>query len=167
MFEYCAFHSKEFDFSELELYVAALVDEIAMLGERLGHPKAHTLYFGGGTPSLLPPWALFDIVGELDQAFSLAQQFEFTFEANSDSLDDEYLRELKMLGVNRLSIGIQSVSDANLRLLGRPHNVVQAVRAVYAARRQGFGNINLDMMFGLPGAAAAPLARRAQGDLRT
>ncbi len=149
--DYCAFYSQEFDFADLELYVDTLLEEIRLLGEHCGHAKAHTLYFGGGTPSLLPPWALFDIVGELDQAFSLPQQFEFTFECNPDSIDDDYLRELKMLGVNRLSIGVQSLVDGNLQLLGRPHTVTQAVRAVYAARRQGFANVNLDMMFGLPG----------------
>ncbi len=149
--EYCAFHSGPFEYADLELYVPRLIDEISLLGEQLGHPKAHTLYFGGGTPSLLPPWALFDIMAELDQSFTLADQFEFTFEGNPDSLDDEFLHELKMLGVNRLSIGIQSLVDANLQTLGRPHTVTQAVRAVYAAKRQGFVNLNLDMMFGLPG----------------
>ena len=149
--EYCAFHSQEFDFADLELYVNTLIEEIRVLGDMYGHAEAHTLYFGGGTPSLLPPWALFDIVGEMDQAFSLAKQFEFTFECNPDSIDDEYLRELKMLGVNRLSIGVQSLVNENLKLLGRPHDVTQAVRAVYAAKRQGFANLNLDMMFGLPG----------------
>jgi oxygen-independent coproporphyrinogen-3 oxidase len=149
---YCAFVSKPLDMVELEAYVAALPLELRHWGKKLGHPRLETIYCGGGTPSLLPPWALRRILPEIAKHFELDPALEWTFEANPDSaLDEGYLASLLRFGVNRLSLGLQSLSDDELRRLGRPHDARQAVAAYDLARRAGFANISLDVIWGLPG----------------
>lgn len=149
---YCAFVSRPFDMSEVEAYVSALQVEIRHWGRKLGRPKLETVYFGGGTPSLLPPWALSRLMPELRRQFDLDSVVEWTFEANPDSaLDGQYLKTLMRYGVNRLSLGVQSLSDADLRFLGRPHDASQAIAAYGLARQAGFKNISLDFIWGLPG----------------
>jgi len=149
---YCGFFSKPMDMALLEDFVLALCREIRFYAK--SHPQAEieTLYFGGGTPSLLPSWALSRIMKELHKAFRFAPGLEFTFEANPDSaLDGAYLRQLLGYGVSRLSIGVQSLDDEMLFLLGRPHDAATARAAYFAARQAGFANIGLDFLWGLPG----------------
>lgn len=149
---YCAFYSKPLDMDDLAAYVAALPLEMAHWSRALGRPRLETVYFGGGTPSLLPAWALTKIVPAIKRHFELASALEWTFEANPDSaLDAGYLTSLLRYGVNRLSLGVQSLADDDLRLLGRPHDARQALTAYALARRAGFANIGLDLMWGLPG----------------
>ncbi len=149
---YCSFVSRPLDMAEMEAYVAALPLEMRFWGRKLHRPRVETVYFGGGTPSLLPEWALRRILPELARHFDLDPALEFTFEANPDSaLDGQYLKFLLKSGVNRLSLGVQSLSDASLRFLGRPHDAAQAVRAYGLARQAGFANISLDFIWGLPG----------------
>lgn len=149
---YCAFYSEILDMGALESYCDALVREMRLWSGRLHRPRVSTVYFGGGTPSLLPGWALSRIMPELTKCFDVASEAEFTFEANPDSTVDEgYLRDLHGFGVNRLSIGVQSLSDADLALLGRPHLAQAAVSAYALARRAKFTNISLDFLWGLPG----------------
>lgn len=136
----------------LEIYCDALIREMRLWSGRLGRPAVSTVYFGGGTPTLLPSWALARIMPELAKQFDIAPDVEFTFEANPDStVDAGYLRDLRSYGVNRLSIGVQSLSDADLTFLGRPHTAQQAVMAYGLARRAGFTNVSLDLLWGLPG----------------
>lgn len=149
---YCAFYSEVMDMGALEVYTGALVKEMRLWSKRLSKPRVSTVYFGGGTPSLLPGWALSRIMPELTKCFVLEKTTEFTFEANPDSAVDEgYLGRLRDYGVNRLSIGVQSLSDANLAALGRPHEAGAALHAFALARRAKFANINLDFLWGLPG----------------
>ncbi len=149
---YCAFYSEVMDMGALEVYAGALVKEMRLWSKRLSKPKVSTVYFGGGTPSLLPGWALSRIMPELNKCFVLEKTTEFTFEANPDSAVDEgYLGRLRDYGVNRLSIGVQSLSDANLTALGRPHGAGAALQAFALARRAKFANISLDFLWGLPG----------------
>ncbi|MHC1710633.1 MAG: radical SAM family heme chaperone HemW [Solidesulfovibrio sp.] len=149
---YCAFVSRPLDMAELEVYTTALTLEMRHWGKKLSRPKLETIYFGGGTPSLLPSWALRRIMPELKRNFDIAEGFEWTFEANPDSaLDEAYLKSLLKYGVNRISLGVQSLSDARLQFLGRPHNAAGAIAAFNLARKVGFKNISLDFIWGLPG----------------
>ncbi|MEL7639842.1 MAG: radical SAM family heme chaperone HemW [Solidesulfovibrio sp.] len=149
---YCAFVSRPFDMAAVEAYATTLAAEMRFWGRKLEHPKVETVYFGGGTPSLLPPWALSRLMPELRRQFDLDPAAEWTFEANPDSaLDGHYLASLLKHGVNRLSLGVQSLSDDDLRFLGRPHDAGQAVAAYALARQVGFANISLDFIWGLPG----------------
>lgn len=149
---YCAFYSVPLDAALVEDYTAALGREIRHCARRYPRAVLDTLYFGGGTPSLLPSWALSRIMGELRKAFGFAPGMEFTFEANPDSaLDGSFLKQLLGYGVNRLSLGVQSLSDETLFLLGRPHDAATARAAYFAARQAGFANVGLDFVWGLPG----------------
>ena len=150
--DYCAFHSIVPGPEDIPLYVEALLAEVAFWKERLQRPEVHSLYFGGGTPSLLPLQALISIVKAVEDAFELQAGLEFSFEANPDSVMRwGYLHGLKAVGVNRLSLGVQSLYDRHLRTLGRAHTSEQALAAYHAARAAGFENINLDLIWGLPG----------------
>jgi putative oxygen-independent coproporphyrinogen III oxidase len=149
---YCAFHSAPMRGADLQIFVENLKTEMTIWGERLEKPKLATVFFGGGTPSLLPPGALMGIKDRLERSFTLPESFEFTFEANPDSVGTkEYLSALLRLGVNRLSLGFQSLDDESLRLLGRPHTSQQALQTYMLARDLGFRNISLDLIWGLPG----------------
>ncbi len=149
---YCAFYSVPLDMEALEVYAAALRREIRFYGRRFPGVAIETLYFGGGTPSLLPEWAVSRIVGELRRVFSFSPGMEFTFEANPDSaVDATFLKRLIQIGVNRLSLGVQSLDNETLRLLGRPHDAAGARNAYFLARQAGFANIGLDFLWGLPG----------------
>ena len=148
---YCAFFSKaESGKWKVERYVDALLDEMRQRKGEQAHP-VRTVYFGGGTPSILPLEQLGRIVGSLRECFDLSQVEEVTLEANPEDLSPEYLRGLKDMGfVNRLSIGIQSLDDEMLRLIGRRHTARQAVEAVENAYNAGFHNISVDFIYGLP-----------------
>lgn len=120
-----------------------------------GRVAAPTLFFGGGTPSLLGAEALGRILVALRAAFGLAEGAEITLEANPDSASPEFLAAARRLGVNRLSLGVQSLDDARLRGLGRVHDARQALDAAKVARKAGFDNLGLDLIFGLPGQSVA------------
>ncbi len=148
---YCAFHSWVPGPEEPLVYVDALLQEISLWGERLGNIPVTSVFFGGGTPSLLPPRTVGLILDALGQRFSFAKDVEISFEANPESaLELFYLHELAKTGVNRLSIGVQSLDDNLLKTLGRPHSAMQASKVVQAARESGFNNLNLDLMWGIP-----------------
>jgi putative oxygen-independent coproporphyrinogen III oxidase len=114
-------------------------------------PAFGTLYLGGGTPSLLEAPDLGRLVKGLRAAFAFEAGFEFTLEANPDDLTPEKLGVMRDLGVNRLSIGVQSLDDRELRLLGRRHDAGGALEAIESARRVGFGSIGIDLIFAIPG----------------
>jgi oxygen-independent coproporphyrinogen-3 oxidase len=114
------------------------------------------LYFGGGTPSLLSLAQVDHILSAIRRTFALAEDAEITLEANPGTVDLAYLQGLRALGVNRLSLGVQSFDEATLRLLGRIHTVAEAVAAYRLARAAGFANVNLDLIiYGLPGQTLA------------
>ena len=147
---YCAFYSKvESGKWKVESYVDALLKEMELRKKEQAHP-IKTVYFGGGTPSILPVDQLTRIVEGLHRCFDLSQVEEMTLEANPEDLTPGYLSALRRLGFNRLSIGVQSLDDQVLRMLNRRHTAAQALEAVEAAHRAGFDNISVDFIFGLP-----------------
>lgn len=146
---YCAFNTYAGLKGLIPAYAEALCTEIRAAPS----VPAHTIYFGGGTPSLLPPHTLARILHCLRDHFPLPPDAEVTLEANPGTVDRAYLRAARELGVNRLSLGVQSVHPDELRLLGRRHTWEEAVAAVEAARAAGLENVNLDLIYGLPGQA--------------
>jgi len=132
-------------------YTQALCQEIeysaTSLGERL---PVHTIFFGGGTPSLLPVRELAGILETIRRSYDLTSDLEATLEANPGTLSLAYLTDLRALGMNRLSLGMQSANPEELRLLERQHDYEDVVQAVAWARQAGFDNLNLDLIFGLP-----------------
>jgi oxygen-independent coproporphyrinogen-3 oxidase len=127
----------------------AIVKEIQMRACEC-EQTAETLYFGGGTPSVYSPLELKIIVDEIKKKFGVNNFHEFTVEVNPDDLDEKYLYGLYELGVNRLSIGVQSFIDEHLRFMNRRHNAQQAVKCIKMAQNVGFKNINIDLIYGLP-----------------
>ncbi|MBQ4051077.1 MAG: radical SAM family heme chaperone HemW [Oscillospiraceae bacterium] len=142
---YCDFYSRVRR-DQLPDYHAALKREISGWKEK--GVKADTLFFGGGTPSLLTPEQIDELIVLCREVFSL--EGEITMEANPDTVTPESLRGYRAAGVNRLSFGVQSAIDSELKLLGRKHTFADAERAVYAARDAGFDNLTLDLMLGIP-----------------
>ncbi len=146
---YCAFYSRvESGEWRVENYVEALLREMEERRGEQAHP-VKTVYFGGGTPSILPIEQLGRIVEGLNRCFDLSQVEEMTLEANPEDLTPEYLVALRHLGFNRLSIGVQSLDDRVLRMLNRRHTVAQALAAVENAHAAGFDNISVDFIYGI------------------
>ena len=146
---YCAFVSQVCDHSVQQSYVAALCREIAAAGGDFSVP-ADTVFFGGGTPTLLPAAELARILQALRATFSLTENAEISLEANPGTVDVDSLILLRQAGFNRLSLGVQSFDDQVLRGIGRIHRAEEAAQAVGMARTAGFENISMDLMFGLP-----------------
>lgn len=156
---YCDFYSLAADEATMDAYTNAAVRAIGAWGERL-RERADTLYFGGGTPSLLGPARLVRLLDAAAGAFGL-QGAEITLEANpADELSDLF-RAFAAAGGNRLSVGMQAADDATLRRLGRRHTAAQTTRTVEAARRAGLEDISLDLMLALPGQTDADIERAA------
>ena len=146
---YCAFYSVVAA-GDRQAYVDALCKELAMRRHEAGHP-VRTVYFGGGTPSVLSVGQLGQIVDALAAHYDIGAVEEATLEANPEDLTPEYLHALAALGFfNRISIGVQSFSDSDLKLLNRRHSALQAVEAVHNAFDAGFDNISIDLIYGLP-----------------
>jgi oxygen-independent coproporphyrinogen-3 oxidase len=127
----------------------AIVKEIQMRACEY-EQMPETLYFGGGTPSVYSPSELKIIVDEIKKKFGINNFHEFTVEVNPDDLSEKYLHDLYELGVNRLSIGVQSFIDEHLQFMNRRHNAKQSVKCIKMAQNAGFGNINVDLIYGLP-----------------
>jgi len=148
---YCDFNTYAGYDNLIPGYVEALCKEITLLSISAGSPlPIHTIFFGGGTPSLLPSQSIRCILNILEQNFNLQSDIEISLEANPGSLNYRYLRELREQGVNRLSLGMQSANASELRLLERQHDFGEVIRSVSWARQAGFTNLNLDLIFGLP-----------------
>ena len=150
--QYCDFYSLTTKDNKLwDSYLEAICTHIKEAGALAPNHVVDTIYFGGGTPSLFGGEGLAAILSALRRYFDVSDSAEITFEANPDSITDRLLRRLRSEGFNRISIGIQSDNDAMLKKLGRPHSYLQAVDAIRRARRFGFRNISVDLMYGLPG----------------
>ncbi|MDY6877929.1 MAG: radical SAM family heme chaperone HemW [Chloroflexota bacterium] len=147
---YCDFNTYAGLGKLIPAYVAAVCREIEAAGERWGRLAVPTIYFGGGTPSLLPLNLLAELFRALRLAFHILDEAEITLEANPGTVTPAYLCGLRELGVNRLSLGVQSAHGEELQLLGRSHTWGQAVEAVAWAREAGLANLSLDLIFGLP-----------------
>jgi len=146
---YCNFFSVT-DLSLREKYLAALFKEMRFRADYLQHQTIDTLYFGGGTPSLLYPETIEQIIREIKTVFHLKPDAEITLEANPNNLDETYFKRLSQTSVNRLSIGIQSFFDEHLKILGRVHNGKQAERCLELAEKYHFTNLSIDFMYGFP-----------------
>lgn len=148
---YCTFNS----FPDLEhlhsRYVRALCLDMQGIAKAIGAHRVDTVYVGGGTPTVLQPLHLRTLLSNCRVAFNVADDAEITVEANPGTVDLEKLEVLLELGVNRLSVGVQSLLDDELKLLGRIHCAAEARAAIGLARRAGFENINVDLIYGLPG----------------
>lgn len=149
---YCSFTSYQCRETDIPLYLEALKAE---LSQRAGGEDVHSLYFGGGTPSLVSARQISDILTVSDSLFTLESNLEITIEANPGTIDRKYLADIRELGVNRLSLGVQSLNDTELTLMGRIHNGRDARDAVRSAREAGFTNLNIDLIYGLPGQTPA------------
>ncbi len=149
---YCDFNSVADAPLPLEEYTALLVREMALRAATLERPvTATTLYLGGGTPSLLAPGLVELLIQAADRHFRLAADIEVTLEANPGTVSRASLSGYRSAGVNRLSLGVQSLDDRFLALLGRVHTAAEAGLAVDLARRAGFDNLGIDLIHSLPG----------------
>ena len=148
---YCDFYSLPRAEGQMDAYVSALTAQLAAWRERAADCTVDTVYFGGGTPSYLGPDRLRRLLDAVFQSYRVAPGAEITLEANPDSAQDiSALRQLHDAGFDRLSLGMQSADDAELRRIGRVHTHAQTVRAVENARAAGFDNLSLDLIYGLP-----------------
>ena len=151
---YCDFHFSVNQDKKNDL-VAALLKEASIRKEELQNEPIKTIYFGGGTPSLLSADALLRIFDTLAENYNLSALQEVTLEANPDDLTAAYLRELRHTPVNRLSIGIQSFREVDLKLMNRAHDAKQALRCVPESADIGFENISIDLIYGIQGLSQA------------
>jgi len=148
---YCGFFSTHYDTIIADEYLSALPLETGMHSGYLGEHTFGSIYIGGGTPTTLSTDQFSRLFTIINEHVLLTADAEITVEANPHTVTANSLFFLKKLGVTRLSIGVQSFSDEVLALLGRVHSAGQAVAAVHAARDAGFGNVGIDLIFGVPG----------------
>ena len=152
---YCDFCSvQRADEEKKARYVESLCREIALFSQKIGEcgdvPVADTVYFGGGTPTLLSAGQISLVLSEVERGFGIDRDAEITIEANPKTADKNKLSELRKIGINRLSIGMQSVHDNELKSLGRIHNFEDFKTMFCEARESGFDNISADLMYGIP-----------------
>ncbi len=153
---YCDFNSHQSpDALPEDAYVQALIQDLTLHLPQIWGRPIHSIFMGGGTPSLFSPRALEQLFSQLFSLLNLSPQIEITLEANPGRSDFEKFKGYRELGINRLSIGIQSFEDTHLATLGRIHDSNAARAAIHAAQEAGFDNFNLDLMFGLPGQSVA------------
>lgn len=161
---YCDFNTYTSLLDLREAYAAALVTEMMQVADGVRRP-AHTVFFGGGTPSLMSPASLGHILDGVRANFVLAEAAEVTLEANPGTVDLDYLTAVRRAGINRLSLGVQSVIQSELTLLEREHDFDTVIEAVTLARRAGLDNVNLDLIYGVPGQTLASWAQSVRAVL--
>ena len=147
---YCDFNTYQGIESLIYPYLEALSVELTTWGRVLNRPAVNTIFFGGGTPSYLPDGAIGRILDAAGEAFLVRPDAEITIEANPGDLTFAKAQSLLAQGVNRLSIGVQSLDNGLLAMLGRRHDAEQAIAVFRSVREAGFANVNLDLMYGLP-----------------
>lgn len=147
---YCAFNTYVNLDALIEPFVQALTREIQIVGQSQPGQTVGTIYIGGGTPSILTPGQLESILTAIHIEFNVLSNVEISMEANPSDLDAAYMRVLRTMGLNRVSIGMQSANASELELFARRHDNDATVRAVAAARQGGFDNLNLDLIYGIP-----------------
>ena len=148
---YCDFCSHAPEKGEMLRYCAALKKEILLMAEQFRDAEITTVFLGGGTPSLVPPEGMEQVLCALRSAFSFGADVEFTSEANPGTITEKWLECLMKHGMNRLSLGVQATQDRLLKSLGRIHTFDEAAKAFEMARAAGIQNINMDLMYALPG----------------
>ena len=161
---YCDFNSHVLpDKLPEHAYIDALICDLEQEATTVGGRSIETIFIGGGTPSLLSADAYNKLLSSIRSLFSISADLEITLEANPSTCEAGRFADYRALGINRLSIGVQSFHDSSLRSLGRAHNGRKAIDAITAAHHVGFDNINLDLMFGLPQQSK----RAAEQDINT
>ena len=149
---YCDFNSHELgsELPEAE-YIHALLADLDQDLQHYQETRAlSSIFIGGGTPSLFSAPALAGLLASIEQRIQFAGDIEITLEANPGTFESDKFAAFRAAGINRLSIGVQSFSDAMLKQLGRIHNADEAINAAKIAHQSGFDNFNIDLMFGLP-----------------
>jgi oxygen-independent coproporphyrinogen III oxidase len=151
---YCSFNSYAGLEGLQERYVKALCGEMLKCAQRAGQGSIKSVFLGGGTPTLLSAKLLKQILSICSSSFTISSSAEISIEANPGTVDRRKLTALLESGVNRLSIGVQSFNDLELKAIGRIHTASEAIKAVELASAIGFDNLSLDLMYGLPGQSA-------------
>jgi oxygen-independent coproporphyrinogen-3 oxidase len=146
---YCGFYSLP-SIKLKDKFLEALKQEIGQRADYLHGVTVGTIYFGGGTPSLLNADEIRDLLKLISDHYDIAKDPEITLEANPDTLSLDYLKTLREIGINRLSIGIQSFFDNDLQYLGRKHDANHARQCLVWAKQAGFENLSIDLIYGLP-----------------
>lgn len=159
---YCDFYRVGENTARMELFLVALRREIALVEMPAAAGLVDSIFLGGGTPSLLTPEQVEAVLAALADRFSVAVDCEVSMEANPSDLDAERLADFRRAGVNRLSLGVQSLCDRELGLLGRRHDAQRAADCVGWARDAGFDNLSVDLMLGIPGQTAASFRRSVE-----
>jgi oxygen-independent coproporphyrinogen-3 oxidase len=158
---YCDFF-KSTDLRPKTRIIEALKQELILRSGELDSDEVNTIYLGGGTPSVLVVGELKDLLQTIKSGFNVSPEAEITMEANPDDLSQAILSYLREVGYNRLSMGIQSFSEADLKLMNRRHGVFQAVQSVKWAKKAGFSNISIDLIYGLPNQNLAEWERNVE-----
>ncbi len=146
---YCDFYS-ETNHKDHSVFVKFLLKEIELYSDYHNLEEIQTIYFGGGTPSLLHPSQISEIINAIQKLFKVNQLAEITLEVNPGTVDLEKLKGIKAAGVNRLSIGVQSFNEDDLKFLSRIHSVADGMRCISDAKQAGFDNIGIDLIYALP-----------------
>jgi oxygen-independent coproporphyrinogen-3 oxidase len=141
--------------SENTYFIDALLSEAAIRKEYLGNEIVSTIYIGGGTPSVLLTEEIKTILSNIRKLYKVDKNCEITIELNPDDIDNDYLQGLKDSAVNRISLGIQSWRDSDLKLMNRRHNAAQAATALEQTLKAGFENVTIDLIYGIPGMTTA------------
>ena len=147
---YCDFYSVTKRDDSIEKFVSCLIKEIKLNKNKLSNFKFDTIFFGGGTPSVLTEKQLEKILNALNNFYDLDKNIEITLECNPGEITYKKLKHFRKIGVNRLSIGFQSFNEKNLKFLGRLHNSEQSISTFNHARKAGFDNINIDLIYDIP-----------------
>lgn len=148
--DYCDFYSVPGRGQRMDQYLKALQCHLEESAPQAESYQVDTIYFGGGTPSYFGAQRLAEVLRTIQKLYQVSRSCEITVECNPDSVDPEFLAQLKKAGVNRLSMGVQSAQDGELREIGRIHSYQQATQAFQQARQAGFDNLSLDLIYGLP-----------------
>ena len=148
---YCDFNSHKNNEALYKPYIEGLVNDVVTILPYIWGRNIHSIFIGGGTPSLMPPELLERLFSDLRTYLNFDPNIEITMEANPGTVDRSYFKAYREIGVNRLSIGVQSLNNEQLTKIGRIHDRDEAIRAIETAHEAGFNEINCDLMFGLPG----------------
>lgn len=146
---YCNFHFST-SLGKAEAVQASIIKEISLRSSELNE-EVQTIYFGGGTPSILDPEAIDKILQAIKDHYAISSHPEITLEANPDDITTEKARAWKQMGINRFSIGVQSFADKNLQWMNRAHNASQSIQCIQTIREAGFDNFSIDLIYGTPG----------------
>ena len=140
---YCDFNSHVVKSIDIDEWTTAYMHELEFSNSQTPHHKVQTIFFGGGTPSLMPPALMGAIIDKVKSLWACSDNIEITFEANPTSVESEKFKAFKSAGANRVSIGIQAFNDADLKFLGRPHNLDEGIKAIELAH-QSFDRVSFD-----------------------